>query len=59
MDQSALGSQLAFTGKQELMTTAPALKAFHRLKVFTIDDESHGGNVGENLIQTVHNKQIS
>lgn len=37
MSQSALGSQITFTGKQELMTTAPALtvKAFHHLKMFT------------------------
>lgn len=58
MYQSALGSQITFTGKQELMTTAPALtvKAFHHLKMSTIDNESHGGNVGENLIQIIHNK---
>lgn len=48
MSQSALGSQITFTGKQELMTTAPALtvKAFHHLKMFATDNENHGGNVG-------------
>lgn len=58
MSQSALGSQITFTGKQELMTTAPALtvKAFHHLKMFATDNENHGGNVGENLIPIVYNK---
>lgn len=38
------------------MTTAPALKVSHHLTMFTIDDESHGGNVGGNLREIVHNK---